>query len=282
MIKVLNAGFYSCIQDFGRIGYQHYGVPVSGVMDKRAASVANALVGNEKRAAVMEITMSGPKLKFENNTTIAITGAIMNPSVNGKPITNNKCLSIKQGDVLSFGRLESGFRCYLAVSGGFQTQEVLGSRSMYKTITPFQSIEKQGVLKINFGIRVNEQRFSGLRVDDTYFESSDIEVLPGPEFTFLSEVQKEKLFTSKFTISKENNRMGYQLNETVANDLKQILTSPVIPGTVQLTPSGKLIILMRDCQTTGGYPRVLQLTDSGINTLAQKYTGKTINFRLKA
>jgi allophanate hydrolase subunit 2 len=88
------------------------------------------------------------------------------------------------------------------------------------------------------------------------------------------------LFKQEFTISKDNNRMAYQLDEIITNELGDIITSLVLPGTVQLTPSGKLIVLMRDCQTTGGYPRILQLSDNSIDTLAQKMTGQKITLQL--
>ena len=113
-----------------------------------------------------------------------------------------------------------------------------------------------------------------------FYETTEIDVFKGPEFHLLSKNQQEFLINSQFTISKDNNRMAYQLSEILENNLESIITSLVLPGTVQLTPSGKLIILMRDCQTTGGYPRVLQLKESAISVLAQKLTGNPINFRL--
>ena len=100
-------------------------------------------------------------------------------------------------------------------------------------------------------------------------------------FDRLSEKQKLQLENGEFKVSKYNNRMAYQLEPMVENDLEPILSAPVLPGTVQLTPNGNLIVLTRDCQTTGGYPRVLQLMESAINMLAQKTTGNTLKFRLK-
>ena len=94
----------------------------------------------------------------------------------------------------------------------------------------------------------------------------------------LNDIQKEQIKNQVFTISNLNNRMGYQLKEPIKNYLTQLLTSAVLPGTVQLTPSGKLIVLMRDCQVTGGYPRILQLSRNAINVLAQKATGNNIQF----
>jgi len=282
MVKVLSAGLYTTIQDNGRMGYQHYGVPVSGVMDSRAAAIANALVGNNQDAAVLEITMSGPKLVFEIDAAIAITGANMKASINKNRIENNRIISIKKGDVLRYGTLVSGFRTYLAVSGGFKTNEVLGSKSMYQGITEFRNLKKGDVLNINKSLTASQKHFAGLKIDDSYLTSSTLEVYQGPEFDRLSEIQKKQLFKNIFTVSKDNNRMAYQLKEPFENTLEPILTSSVLPGTVQLTPSGKLIVLMRDCQTTGGYPRVLQLSEMAINTLAQKFTGDKIKFNLKA
>ncbi len=281
MVRVLNAGFFSSIQDSGRIAYQHYAVPVSGVMDSRAAAIANALIGNNQDAAVLEITMSGPRLEFETDTAIVITGANMNASVNKKKVEYNRMIAIKTGDVLSFGTLVSGFRSYLAISGGFQTKEVLSSRSMYQGITEYRSIRKGDVLNANQELTITTKQFAGLKIDDSYIEKSELKVFEGPEFDRLSETQKKQLFEKAFTISKENNRMAYQLDEPLNNNLEPILTSPVLPGTVQLTPSGKLIILMRDCQTTGGYPRVLQLSEMAINTLSQKFTGSTVSFKFE-
>lgn len=280
MVEVLNKGFYTTVQDLGRAKHQNLGVPISGVMDQRAAKLANAMVGNNENEAVLEITMSGPKLKFGKASVIAIAGANMSPLLNGKPIKNNRFHLIKKDDVLSFGRLISGFRCYLAVLGGFQTKTVLGSRSMYQGITSKFKIEKRDILEIQ---PVNsssvQKHHSGLRVDEDYINDSTISVYEGPEFYQLKDSQKEQLFSKPFTISKDNNRMAYQLQEVIPNSLEPIITSPVLPGTLQLTPSGKLIVLMRDCQTTGGYPRVLQLTNEAINTLAQKYSGNSISFQ---
>ena len=121
--------------------------------------------------------------------------------------------------------------------------------------------------------------FSKIKVQEELFSSHLLECTPGPEFDQLNPKQKKRLLES-FTISKDNNRVGYRLNEIIENDLKSILTSAVLPGTVQLTPSGKLIVLMSDCQVTGGYPRVLQLSEWAVNQLSQKITGQTIRFEL--
>ncbi len=279
MIKVLNPGFYSTIQDFGRPGYQHLGVPCSGAMDKYSIVFANRLLGNNDDAAVIEMTMTGTSLEFNSNTHICISGAEMSPKLNDFDILQNKCVSVKKGDLLTFGILKSGFRCYLAVNSGISSEKVLNSRSLYKGITKSHKLKKGDLLSISEPLKIIKKN-AGIKINEAHFSSDTIDVFKGPEFDKLTNLQVITILSKLFTISKNNNRMGYQLEETLENTLSPIITSPVLPGTIQLTPSGKLIILMRDCQTTGGYPRVLQLKESSINVLAQKYTGKSITFKL--
>lgn len=280
MVKVLKPGFYSTIQDFGRIGYQQYGVPYSGVMDRFSASIVNGLLGNNENAAVIEMTMTGATLQFDAETLICLSGANMCPKLNDSEILNDKVVKVNKYDVLSFGKLESGFRCYLGVLGGFETEIIMDSRSMYNGITSKYILIKGDLLKYSESSIKNRKQNARLRINHSHLNTSRIEVFKGPEFDLLSNKQQEKLFSNAFIVSKNNNRMAYQLEEPIENNLDEIITSAVLPGTVQLTPSGKLIILMRDCQTTGGYPRVLQLKESSINVMAQKYAGQTCNFKL--
>ena len=121
---------------------------------------------------------------------------------------------------------------------------------------------------------------TSVKIDENHFNSKIITCFKGPEFFLLNKHQQEQLLTQNFSISKDNNRMGYKLEEVLENNLAQILTSSVMPGTVQLTPSGTLIVLMRDCQVTGGYPRVLQLTEASINAFAQEKSSNTFLFSL--
>lgn len=279
MVEILKVGFYDSIQDLGRVGYQQYGVPYSGVMDYYAASLANSLLGNDVNDAVMEITMTGPKLKFHCNTTICISGANMSPRLNEFVIENNKVIQIRKDDVLSFGNSNSGFRSYLAVFGGFQTEKVFDSKSMYQGITKSIKIDKNDLLPISENALFSIKHAS-IKLNTSYINSKVINVFKGPEFDQLSEIHQKQLFSQQFTISKNNNRMAYQLEEVFSNDLEPIITSLVLPGAVQLTPSGKLIILMRDCQTTGGYPRVFQLEEKSLDIIAQKFSGQRIKFQL--
>ncbi|NNE33188.1 MAG: biotin-dependent carboxyltransferase family protein [Winogradskyella sp.] len=280
MIKVLEPGFYSTIQDLGRFGYRKYGVPVSGAMDGYSSQFVNMILGNEKKAAVMEITMSGPKLEFLKPTTIAISGALMQPMINGTSIAFNKSIKIEKHDILSFGKLNSGFRSYIGITGGFHSKPSLGSRSMYEGVTESVQIKKNEYLGYQSLTANLNHTYAHVKYNQSYLMSKDLKVLKGPEFNDLTKVQQNQIFDTTYVVSKFHNRMAYQLEPNMKHNLSSILTAPVLPGTVQLTPSGQLIVLMRDCQTTGGYPRVLQLSESAINTLSQKATNNKIRFKL--
>lgn len=279
MIKVLNPGLFTTIQDEGRFGLRDKGVPVSGAMDQKAAHTANALLGNLPGAAVMEITMMGPVIEFEISCSFAISGAKMSPRLGEEELQNNTVYRAEAGQKLKFGRLLKGYRSYLAVEGGFDTRAVLGSRSWYYPVTPVGQIHKGDTLKC--GEMINTTSREVQPYSDHLLEGDYIDVYPGPEFDLLTNDQKDQLSRGIFKVANENNRMAYQLQEKIFRHTHSILTSSTLPGTVQLTPEGKLIILMKDAQTTGGYPRVLQLTDEGIGMLSQKKAGDQVIFSLK-
>jgi biotin-dependent carboxylase-like uncharacterized protein len=280
-VEVLLPGLFSTIQDFGRRGYQRYGVPLSGVMDRIALKTANLILQNQADAAVMEITQMGPKIKFNAATKIAISGAFLSPKLNDREIENNTVIKISEDDILSFGKPVCGIRAYLAIANGFKTDKVLGSRSWYADLTKVDRLEKKMKLPYEASKAEKYETYAAIKFDKTYLNSEEIEVFPGPEFRALPETLKSHLRQSSFSIDQKSNRMAIQLTEVLGNQLDPIITGPVLPGTVQLTPGGKLIVLMRDCQTTGGYPRVLQLSERGINMMAQKKTGDRIKFLFK-
>ncbi len=278
MLKVIKSGFFTTVQDMGRFNYRNKGVPVSGVMDSFSYAIVNMLLENDKKAAVLEITMTGPTVEFELDTYIVAGGAELAMSLNGQTIKNFKVHKIQAGDIVSFGKLDHGMRSYLAIKEGFKTPIVLGSRSYYKPLTNSSRIKDYDQLPYDecksFTPKLQELKPHSL------LKETVLEVFEGPEYRLLTEQQKKTLFGDDFTVAKENNRMAYQLNETIDGHAISMLTSATLPGTVQLTPSGKLIILMKDGQTTGGYPRILQLSEKAISILAQKRYGDELSFNL--
>jgi len=278
MIKVLQSGFYTSVQDLGRFGFGNIGVPTSGTMDQFSSKLANQILGNDANDAVLEITQGTCSFLFQTKTVICITGADCSLRLNTTKIALNTAIQVVENDSLTFKTPVYGIRSYLTVYGGFQTESILNSRSYFKGITPAIRIKKEDLLSIpEFNSKI-PNTFATVKINKIHFDVKKIKVFKGPEYELLSTTQKELLLKLMFTISKDNNRMGYRLKEVIPDKLESILTSAVLPGTVQLTPSGKLIVLMRDCQVTGGYPRVLQLTETSINQLAQKTTGDIFEF----
>jgi len=282
-ILILSEGLHTSIQDLGRKGYRSYGVPISGAMDKYSAILANKLLNNDEQLPVMEITLMGPKILFEDHSLIVLTGADMSPELNGEPLKMNFVYEVKTSDVLSFGELKTGARSYLGVKGGFQTENKLKSFSYYDGITSKEKVQKGDRLRIASYDTDLQVTSSKIKVKSTHFNEIKLEATKGPEFNRLTKKHRELLFSKKFNIDAHHNRMGYQLkNKFPPIKNGGIITSTTIPGTVQLTPSGKLIIMMRDCPTTGGYPRILQLTDIAINQLAQKKENDMLKFDLES
>lgn len=281
MIKIIASGFYSSIQNKGRVGFRSYGVPVSGALDLYSSQFANLVLGNNSNASVIEMTMTGAVLEFLKPTTICVSGADMNPQLNNNAIPLHIPITVTKNDILSFGKLKCGFRTYLAVKGGFCSEVVLGSPSMYNGITQNDKLNAGDLLKLNTDSTLNScRKHAHVKYNNVVLKSGVLKVFKGMEFNKLSKQQQGALFNNDYKVSKLNNRMAYQILPVLKNNLVPIITSPVLPGTVQLTPSGQLIILMRDCQTTGGYPRVLQLTSDAINILSQKFTNNSLKFCL--
>ena len=278
MIKVLKEGLFTTIQDIGRFGYKNIGVPVSGAMDQTSAKLANLLLGNDESSAVLEMTLVGPTLEFMNDTYISITGADMNPSLNKQKVLQNKPLFVNKGDILYLSHSSNGMRSYLGIKGGFNSEKKLGSKSFYRGITKREKLIKNDKIKFT-KVTSSPMKMNKSINDFKINRKNKINVFKGPEFDLLDSNSKDIIFNTDFTIG-INNRMGYNLVEPIKNSISSIISSPVIPGTVQLTPSGRLIILCRDCQTSGGYPRVLQLDRSSIDSLSQKTIGETIKLKL--
>ena len=266
-IKVLKSGI-SSIQDSGRFGYLSEGIPNSGFMDSSSAGLANLLVGNSVNSACIEWSMLPPKLQFNESAIIAITGAISKIYVNNTEVKSHKSILIPEKAILSFGAVKRGVYGYISVKGGIKTSKVLGSRSWFKEVTEYQFLFKG--LEIPF-LKNTDIATTNVRLLNTLDKevSEVLKVYPGPEFNFLSENQKTFLQQENFNSSSVRNRMGIQLGISFYKHEFSILSSPVIPGTVQWTPSGKLIVLMRDAQTIGGYPRLLQLTSESIDKISQ-------------
>ena len=283
MIKVLKPGMQCSIQDQGRYGYRHLGMPVSGAMDDNSAARANLIVGNKGDEALLEIGPIGPELHFLSEALIALTGAPKKIFLNSKKVEFYQRLALQKGDVLSIRSGDRGMWSYIAVKGGIQAEKVWNSRSYYdlaKIGTPVASgaLIPIGHKKLS---TINSQ-YSQIK-NDSYLERNVISVKKGPEYHLLSHSNRDSLFKTSFQIGVNSNRMGYHLipeNGLSLQNISGVITSAVAPGTIQLPPSGIPIALMKDCQTTGGYARILQICNSDLAAFAQKRPGSSIRLLL--
>lgn len=277
MLKVIKTGFFTSVQDRGRFHFRHFGVPVSGAMDQIALNRANALLENDLDAAALEITMQGPELEFTEPTFMVLSGAPLEANLEGETLEMNQVYQVPAGATLKCGHVLEGFRSYLTVRGGFLPEKKLGSRSQYYPVTSERSLLKGRTLQYEaceeFSPKLLKVSSSG------YFREMELQVFPGPDFELLTETQIQQVFETEFSVSKEYDRMACQIGPSIDGISTNVITSATLPGTVQLTPAGTLIILMRDGQTTGGYPRILQLDERSLDLMGQKRFGDRIRFR---
>ena len=154
------------------------------------------------------------------------------------------------------------------------------SRSWFPGVTPRSRVVKGDSITYLYEDRYFPPEDSHSKIKANWYKDNVLKVFAGPEWEQLPKLLHNRILSKTFTVSEQINRMAYQLEENIENDLEPILTAPVYPGTIQLTPSGKLIVLMRDAQVTGGYPRILQVDIHSLNILAQKRSGEKIKFSI--
>ena len=278
---ILKTGPGSSIQDLGRKGLANYGIPHSGAMDMKSFAWVNHILQNEVYNAVLEISQPGFHIQFDSATCVALAGAQAEIRLNGTVMGGVNFLSIKPKDILEIGAFLTGARVYLGVRFGFKSPKVLESRSFYSSLTDVGFLYKGDKIKYFNDSNATPILNAKAKWSTEWFQTDHIQAFPGPDFHLLKVETKEKLLSEPFRISQQSNRMGIQLLELLENKLPELPTNPVFPGTVQLTSGGKVIILGQDAQVTGGYPRILQLTDLAKSILAQKKPGNTITFKLK-
>lgn len=267
------------LQDEGRLTGAQFGIPTAGAMDQKSFRWANHILQNSPHSVALEMVQPGLRIQFDQACQIALAGAQVAVSLNQTPLVNSSLISIAAGDLLEVGPFLSGSRLYLCIQGGFQVERYLSSGSDFESITSSSKRSTQDVLSY---LTIPQPHSLGAKPkwETSWFESPEIEAYRGADWTLLSSAQQELIHSTTFHLSKFSNRMGIQLEELLPNQLEDLPTNPVFSGTVQLTPGGKIIVLMRDAGVTGGYPRILHLTEEGQSKLAQKRVGDSIRFQL--
>ncbi len=273
------------IQDLGRPGYQQFGVPTSGALDNYAFRVGNLLVGNAEGAAALEITLLGCQLRALQETLIAITGADLAATANGVPAPAWESLSLKQGDVLSFPRLGSGCRAYLAVAGGIAVPEVMQSVSTFTKagIGGFEGrpLRKGDVLRANKSVAPVKAARIPSEYIPVYGKQITLRVILGPQDDLFTGDGISTFLHSDYIVSAQADRMGYRLEgPRIQHSQGADIISDGIPlGAVQVPGDGLPIILLVDRQTTGGYTKIATVISVDISRIAQAKPGDKINFQ---
>lgn len=285
-IKVKEPGIFTTVQDGGRKGYQKYGVTVSGPMDERAFNLGNLLTGNPKGTEELEMTFSGGKFLFDSDAVIAITGADMNPTLNGESAPMYRALSVKSGDELAFGFAAEGCRTYLAIAGGMDIPEVMGSKSTLpgKKLGGYKGRKlEEGdyipLLKDISEIPNQEQRV--LRKQSYPMDEIVLRVVGGPQDDGFSPEEFRKFFWFGAEITSDYDRQGCRLERR--EPIKHlgdgnIISDGIAFGSIQIPPNGQPIIMMADRQTVGGYPKLGTVISVDLPALAQARPGMKVRF----
>ncbi|WP_297038126.1 biotin-dependent carboxyltransferase family protein [uncultured Dialister sp.] len=300
MIHIASHSLVTTIQDLGRVGYQKYGINVSGAMDPLSLRAANLLVGNEEGAGAIEMTLIGPDMTFEEDTLLALTGADLSPNIKGIPVPMYRPVAVKAGTVLSFGRPRLGVRGYMAVAGGFTVPSVMGSQSTYAragiggfegrpiragdsvpTGEPSSKVKKymKSLLEgKSFGW---PSWFAGNFYMNEKSLREPVRYTEGLQYDHFTEKSHQLLNEGHYIVTANSDRMGYRLSGP-----KLGLTSPLemisemcALGTIQVPPEGNPIILMAEHQSCAGYPEIGQAALVDIGRIAQKGPKDTICFK---
>ena len=286
MITVVQPGTFTTVQDIGRTGFLRYGIPESGALDKYSLRCANLLIGNEEGAAGLEATLFGPRLKFSNQTRIAICGGDLAPSLNDEPINGWEAIDVSEGSELLFQGLVQGARSYMAFEGGISSDSVkpvMGSMSTY--IPGGFGGFKGRALAEGDTFEINGMKdyvpFLERKIEPLEFpEKVVLRVLLGPQDDMFTEDAVRQLSESEYKVAVDSDRMGIRcegpvLQHRVSAD---IISDGTVFGSIQVPSSGMPIILLADRGTTGGYAKIATVISADHTKLAQIIPGDTVEF----
>jgi antagonist of KipI len=300
---ILHPGQLATIQDRGRSGHQHEGIPTAGAMDGVALRVANLLVGNDEGAAGIECTLVGPTFRFDEHVLIALGGGDLAATAGGVALPLWRPIAVPAGTMVSTAAAVRGCRAYVAVAGGFDVPLVLGSRSTYVRASlggldgrPLRRGDRLAIGEpTELGRRILARVIGDQGRDRVilgrwgaaaslvpfYATAAAIRLIEGTHTHLLTESSRDQLWSAEFRIGGQSDRMGFRLDgaDLQLATTTELLSEAVAFGTVQLPPGGNPIILMADRQTTGGYPRIGEVASVDLPLLAQLKPGDRIRFR---
>ena len=296
MIKVLKPGFATSVQDLGREGYYHLGIPPSGALDQYALSAANHLVGNAAGAAALECALLGPELAFEKDALVAVCGAHMTPWVDGVQMHRDTAFLVKAGQVLRFDFPKAGARTYVAVAGGIDVPLVLGSRSTYVlgALGGFKGRHLIAGDELAVGI-VCGKRSVGASLPMALRQSLGgeitLRVVPGLYYHRLTESAAKRFFAESWVVGSEADRIGYRFKGTCALsfqsreqpfgagcDPSNIVDSCYPIGSIQVPAGLEPIVLHRDAVSGGGYAMIGTVISADLDLIGQMQPNQKARF----
>ena len=284
-IKVQKPGLCTTVQDMGRVGFQKFGIPVSGVMDEFSFVVANYLLGNNYNNAVLEVQYMGPTLEFDFDVSVAITGANLSAKLNGEDVAMWETINIKKGDVLSFGNIKEGVRTYIAFAGEIDVPLVNGSKStlLKSKLGGFDGRQLKMLDEIeikNPRVLENKNKLQEKFIPK-FVAENEIRVILGPQDDYFTENGIKTFLSSEYTVTKDADRMGMRLSGEVIEhkDKADIISDAAVFGSIQVPGNGLPIILLADRQTTGGYTKIATVIKADLPKLAQMSPNNKIKFK---
>jgi 5-oxoprolinase (ATP-hydrolysing) subunit C len=297
MIEVLSNAALATIQDQGRDGYLRYGVGTSGAMDRIALAVGNLLLGNDSDAAGIEIPMFPFRVRFTAEVAFAVTGADCAARLNDRPVLPWWTLQARKDDVLTLGVPTSGARCYLMLAGGVDVPVVLGSRST-QLRGEFggldgRALQKGDVLSAaaspaaphdthaGFGVTSPLRTLpQGMAMPTAAPNETVVRVLPAAEYEAYDDASIETFWRGSWKVTPQSDRYGFRLEGHALRSRRplEMRSHGIVPGVIQVPPSGQPIIQLRDAQPTGGYPKIGTVIEADLWRLAQARIGTSIRF----
>lgn len=296
MIKVLHPGLQTTVQDLGRVGFYEIGMPPSGAMDRYSFIIANLLVGNMENAAALEVTYMGPKLQFQQDTIIAITGGEIPPKINGENAPQWEAIQVRAGDVLSFDFVKQGARVYIAVAGGIEVPVIMGSRSTY-TLCGIGGFAGRALQSEDF-LTIGEDHCSavkpGTRIPSQliplFTKIHEIRVVMGLCSYRFTEESKQMFLSIEWTVTPEANRVGYRFKgERLAfvpreqpfgagSNPSNVVDLGYPIGSIQVPDGIEPIALLNDAVTGGGYATIATVISADLSRMAQIKTNEKVRF----
>ena len=280
MIRVRAPGPLTTVQDLGRPGLAHLGVPTAGAADRRAFGLANRLVGNPAGAAALEVTLAGPELEWERGGWVALTGGRVEASLDGRPVPMDVAVRVEAGQVLAVGTVTSGLRAYLAVRGGIDVPEVLGSRST-DTLAGIGPPPLEEGASLPLGDLAQGDPFLQVAPTPALDPEPVLAAVLGPRDDLFTARALRTLVGAAWTVSSDSDRTGIRLDGPVLErrGKVELASEGMVEGSLQVPPDGHPILFLANHPTTGGYQVVAVVAGRDLPLAAQARPGTRLRFR---